>query len=232
VLVQTSIDGGSTYQTCTSGGQIPGLTAGASGTGKSVIVKVTLSTTDPTQEPDIRNLTWTVFGGYVASGTRSTAPLGNDTMVRANVASGFGTSFDGQTYTQTGTGSTNLTSNEAQIVNTTGDVYMRLGSTTYTDEGSTVHFSLSASTMTAGIALRFTDSNNWYRCVASTTALTIAKKTAGTQVTIGTTAVTIPTSTFYWMRFQAVGNNPVALKGRVWAAGTIEPTTWNLSLSD
>ena len=75
VLVQTSIDGGSTWQTATSGGPIPGLTAGTSGTGKSVLVKVSLSNTTATTMPDIRNLSWTVTGGYLSSGTRVSPSL-------------------------------------------------------------------------------------------------------------------------------------------------------------
>ena len=81
VLVQSSIDSGSTYQMCTSGSPIPGLTSGTSGTGKTVIIKITLSTTTSAAMPDLKTLQWSVVGGYSASGTRvspalSLAPAG------------------------------------------------------------------------------------------------------------------------------------------------------------
>jgi hypothetical protein len=236
VTVQTSIDGGSTYQTCTSGGVIPGLAAGASGTGKSVIVKVTLANTTTATMPDIRNLQWTVQGGYTSSGTRSTAPLGIDTMVRAN-QSGLGTSADGQTYTKVGTGTDAISGDEATITNTTGDVHEVLGSNTYTDEDGTVRFQLSASTISAGIELRYVDSNNFYRFSANTTTLTLLKKVLGTTTTIKTASVSLSTGVWYRMRFRIVGFGPASLYGNVWADGTIEPTlvspfTWSITATD
>jgi len=236
VTVQTSIDGGSTYQTCTSGGIIPGLTNGSSGTGKSVIVKVTLSTTTPTVMPDIRNLQWSVQGGYVSSGTRSTAPLGIDNMQRAN-QTGFGTAADGQTYTKVGTGTDAISGNEATITKTTGDVHEALGSNTYTDEDGTVRFQLSASTISAGIELRYVDSNNFYRFQANTTTLTLLKKVLGSTTIIKTASVSLSAGVWYRMRFRIVGFGPANLYGNVWPDGTIEPTlvspfTWSVTATD
>lgn len=112
VTVQTSIDGGSTYQTCSNGGAIPKLGKGASGTGKSVIVKVTLSTGTTATMPDIQKLTWNVQGGYVASGTRVSpsfdlSPVGRvgsssvswNANVPANTTLGIDVSPDGSTWT-------------------------------------------------------------------------------------------------------------------------------------
>lgn len=113
VTVQTSINGGSTYQTCSNGGSIPGLGKGSSGTGKSVIVKVTLSTGNASTMPDIQKLTWTVQGGYVSSGTRvsgpfSLTPVGrcgsssvawNAILPSASTTLGVDVSPDGTTWT-------------------------------------------------------------------------------------------------------------------------------------
>ena len=55
ILVQTSTDGGTTYQTASNGGPITGLAKGSSGSGKNVRVKVTLSTTTTATMPDIRH---------------------------------------------------------------------------------------------------------------------------------------------------------------------------------
>jgi hypothetical protein len=227
-FIQTSIDGGASWQQCTNGDVIPGLTSGVSLSGKSVQTRVLLGTQNNTM-PMVSGLVWRVLGAYPgSSGTRSTIPLGNDTMVRSNVVGSWGTAFDSQTYSKIGTGTTNLTSNEGQITNTTGDVHMLLGSRTWTDEDGTVRFSLSASTITGGMELRYQDSNNFYRLAATTTTLSIVKKSTGTTTTLASTSVSLSTGVFYWMRFRATGNGPVLLCARVWADGTLEPSVWTL----
>lgn len=112
VTVQTSVDGGSTYQTCSNGGAIPKLGKGTSGTGKSVIVKVTLSTGNAGIMPDIQKLTWNVQGGYISSGTRVSpsfdlSPVGRvgsssvswNANVPPNTSLGIDVSPDGSTWT-------------------------------------------------------------------------------------------------------------------------------------
>lgn len=230
-FIQTSIDGGTSWQQCANGAVIPGLTSGVSLSSKSVQARVFLGTQNNTM-PMVSGLVWRVLGAYPgSSGTRSTIPLGNDTMVRSNVVGSFGTAFDSQTYTKVGTGTTNLTSNEGQITNTTGDVHMLLGSRTWTDEDGTVRFSLSASGLTGGMELRYQDVNNFYRLAATTTTLSIIKKSTGTTTTLASTSISLSTGTFYWLRFRAVGNGPVNLYGRVWQDGTLEPTVWNITAS-
>lgn len=116
VTVQTSIDGGSTYQTCSNGGAIPKLGKGTSGTGKSVIVKVTLSTGNAGVMPDIQKLVWNVQGGYVSSGTRVStsfdlSPVGRvgassvswNANVPPNTTLGIDVSPDGSTWTDMST---------------------------------------------------------------------------------------------------------------------------------
>lgn len=70
VLVQSSVDGGSTWQTCTNGGPIPNLTLGQSLSGKTLQLKVTLSTQTASCMPQIQYLVARVMGGYSSSGTR------------------------------------------------------------------------------------------------------------------------------------------------------------------
>ena len=230
--IQTSIDGGSTWQTATSGSEIPGLTPGVSVVGKSLLVKFTLTSSNAAQTPILDAYSVYISSAYSSSGTRSTAPLFIDTMNRANVGSGFGTATNGQNYTQTGTGTTNLTSNEAQIINTTGDVHMQAGSTTGGDLDGTVRFSLSASTITAGMELRYGNATSFYRFSASTTTLTLLKKNVNLSFTLATASVALSTSTFYYMRFRVTGSRPVNLFARVWLATASEPTTWNLVATD
>jgi hypothetical protein len=234
ILVETSINGGSTYQAITNNGNpIPNLTVGQSLSGITLKVRITLTTLEVITLPAVSGLTIVVSNYYDSvTATRSTIPLGNDTMVRSNVVGSFGTAFDSQTYTKVGTGTTNLTSNEGQITNTTGDVHMLLGSRIWTDEDGTVRFSLSAATITGGIELRYQDVNNFYRLAATTTTLSIIKKSTGTTTTLASTSITLSTGTFYWLRFRAVGNGPVNLYGRVWADGTKEDqTAWTITAS-
>lgn len=229
ITAQTSIDGGATWQSVSNGGAISGLSVGQSLAGKTLILKLILIASNAPVVPTLNGVTAWIMGQYSSSGTRSNAPLLNDTMQRANVVSGFGTSTDNQTYTQIGTGPTNLTSNEAQISNTTGDVHMQAGTFTWTDEQSSVRFRLSASTISAGIELRYVDANNYYRLVATLNSLSIVLCIRGVQVTLATATPTITPGTWYGMRFQLQGSGPINFSGRVWPDGSGEPTEWNVS---
>lgn len=62
VQVKTSLDGGATWQQATNGGAIPGITPGMDLTGKSLLVRQTLTTEDTTQTPQLHDLTATVRG--------------------------------------------------------------------------------------------------------------------------------------------------------------------------
>lgn len=224
--VQTSVDGGTSYQTCTSGGIIPGLTAGTNVSGKSVQVYIWMvNSVANLPLPIIRQLSWRVLGQYPgSSGTRSTVPLGNDTSITRTVGSGWGTAYDSQAWSQTGTGTTAVAAGEETITNTTGDVHMHLGTRTSTDEDGTVRFQLSAATIVAGIELRYTDANNFYRLQVSTTAVSIIKVQSGVSVTLTSVSMTLLTGVWYRARFRVVGATQPQLFGNVWSDGSLEPT--------
>lgn len=226
ITVQSSVDGGSTFQAVNNGGTIPNLIAGQSLTGKTLILLVTLTAQNAPVVPDMNAISVWILGQYSSSGSRSTAPLAWDSMNRLNVASGFGTASNGAIYTKIGTGATAVSGNEATISNTTGDVHMRIDGLTQQDTDETVRFSLSASTITAGLELRYSDANDFYRLAASTTTVSIVKVSGGVSITLASVAMTITTATFYRMRFRVVGNGasaPINLYGNVWLDGTTEP---------
>ncbi|HTJ49436.1 MAG TPA: hypothetical protein VL443_08300 [Cyclobacteriaceae bacterium] len=241
-IVMASLNNGLTWQQCTNGGItpgafIPGLTPGTSTVGKTLILQVILSATSFLNSPIIDGLYVRVCGAYPgSSGIRSTAPLCIDTMIRGNVANGWGTAFDSQIYVKSGTGTTSITSNKALISNTAGDVSMQLGTLADTNEDGTVRFSLSTSTILAGISLRYVDTNNFYQLRVNSTTVSIVKKLAGTTLTLASVNVSLNVNTLYRMRFRIVGYNPVLLFGNVWSDGdlenTIDPTTkrWNNNL--
>lgn len=229
VLVQTSTDGGSTYQTCTNNGAIPNLSAGVNVSSTSLLVKVFMSAIDTSVNlPLVRQLVLRVLGAYPgSSGTRSTAPLGIDYVVRAN-QSGFGTASDGQSWNGNGTGTPAIVSDTLQISATTGDYIELLGSRTGTDMDETVKFELSSFT---GLVLRYVDSTHYYKLSASATALSIIKRNGSTTTTLGTAAVALSGSTWYYMRFRIVGSGPINFYGKVWQMGTLEPGVVNGVLS-
>jgi|GEM_PF-615955 len=57
ISVEASLDGGQTWAPCTNGGAIPGINVGDDLTGKSLLVRVTLSTTDTSVTPVLHSLT-------------------------------------------------------------------------------------------------------------------------------------------------------------------------------
>ncbi len=234
ITAQTSIDGGSTFQSVANGGAIPNLTAGQSLSGKSVILKLTLTASNAPVVPVLNGVSVWVMGQYSSSGTRTTTPIAWDSATRAN-QSGLGTSTDGQTYTQVGTGTTAIASNEATISNTTGDVHEVLGSHTLTDQEATVRFSLSASTISGGVDLRYQDANDFYRLAVSTTTVSLIKVSGGVSITLASVSMAISIATFYRLRFRVVGSGasaPVNLYGNAWLDGTTEPTTWTITAID
>lgn len=70
ILVESTINGGSTWQTVTNGGAIPSLTLGQSLSGVNLQLRVTLSTQTATCMPQIQYLVARVMGGYSSTGTR------------------------------------------------------------------------------------------------------------------------------------------------------------------
>src|SRR5579859_448081 len=222
ILVEASIDGGTTYQTCTNGAAIPNFTPGQSTSSNNLVIRATLTSSSAVSLAAMDMLLSVVLGAYSASGTRSTIPLGNDVMVRTN-QSGWGTAFDGQSWVKVGTGTDAIASNEGTIANTTGDVHEVLGSRTWTDEDATVRFQLSTVTITGGEELRYTDVNNYYRLAVSTTTISLIKVSQGVSFTLATVSASLTTNTSYRMRFRVVGSNPVNLYGKVWLDGTLEP---------
>jgi hypothetical protein len=76
VSVQASLDGGATYQKCTNGKAIPGLSSGTSVTGKSLLVQIIMFGTTNITLPVIYGLNVRVCGPYgTVSGTRISPAL-------------------------------------------------------------------------------------------------------------------------------------------------------------
>lgn len=235
-IINASLDGGTTWTQCTNAAVsqtsvIPILQPGTSTVGKSLKLQVVLSANGFLNSPIIRGLYLHICGAYpTVSGTRSTAPLGNDLMIRAN-QSGWGTAFDGQSWVKVGSGTDAIATDEATITNTIGDVHELLGSATWIDEDATVRFSLSASTIAAGIELRYIDANNFYRLYVSTTTINVVKVQGGLTFILKTGTVSLSTGVYYRLRYRVVGSTPGATfhYGEVWPDQTLEPIISNVN---
>lgn len=113
VIVEASLDGGSTWQQCVNGAPIPQLPSGTSVTGKNLLLQATLFTSNPLTAPILEALYVRVCGNYgTVSGTRispalSLTPVGyvasSNCMWNANIPTNttlaVATSQDGSTWT-------------------------------------------------------------------------------------------------------------------------------------
>jgi hypothetical protein len=70
ILVQSTIDGGSTFQTCTNGAEIPGLTPGTNTVGKNLRIYISFTAPSVAYTPILDGLLIWVTSSYSASGTR------------------------------------------------------------------------------------------------------------------------------------------------------------------
>jgi len=75
LTVETSINGGSTYQAATSGSAISGLSSGTALAGISLLVRVNLASTKAGSTPMLLDLTVVVTSQYAASGMRVSPAL-------------------------------------------------------------------------------------------------------------------------------------------------------------
>ena len=104
IKVESTINGGTTWATCTNGSVLPTLTAGQSLSGVSLQLRITLTTTTASAIPGIDNLVVRVLQAFSSSGTRispslSLAGVGRagTTLVNWNANTPTGTSLTVQT---------------------------------------------------------------------------------------------------------------------------------------
>jgi len=75
VLVESTINGGSSWQIVTNGGSVPNLTAGQSLSGINLRFRITLTTASAASLPQIQYFVCRVLGGFSSSGTRISKSL-------------------------------------------------------------------------------------------------------------------------------------------------------------
>lgn len=69
LTVETSLDGGTTWQAVTKGGQIPGIVSGTNLSGKTLLVRQKLNTSNMEVTPQLQDITVTVNGVKPLTGT-------------------------------------------------------------------------------------------------------------------------------------------------------------------
>ena len=232
ITAQTSIDGGSTFQNVTNGGAISGLTAGGSLTGKTLILKLTLAASNAPVVPALNGATVWVMGQYSSSGTRSTAPLGYDTFVRAN-QSGWGNAIDGQSWTVgSGSGTAAIASDTGTLTATGGGTtLMHLGSGSAADMGATcrVKYTNAASAVRVGVRYTSASGGTMYTAYLSSNQLGIQKFVAGAATTLASMTFTQTLGSYYQLQIVAQGTT---ISASAWLDGSASPTTFLLTATD
>jgi hypothetical protein len=117
VLVESTINGGSSWQAVTNGGSVPNLTAGQSLSGINLRFRITLTTASAASLPQIQYFVCRVLGGFSSSGTRISKALPlqgvgtcGSTLVfwnaitPTNTTVVVATSLDGSSYTNVANG--------------------------------------------------------------------------------------------------------------------------------
>ncbi|HEX3641421.1 MAG TPA: hypothetical protein VHV10_09035, partial [Ktedonobacteraceae bacterium] len=117
VLVETSVNGGSSYQTAVNGGAIANLTLGQSLSGVNLKIKVTLTTATASSMPQLRYLVARILGAFSSTGTRvapvlDLSPAGTvgstlvswDPITPASTSVAVATSPNGSSYTSVSNG--------------------------------------------------------------------------------------------------------------------------------
>lgn len=121
LTIQASWDGGSTWNTCTSGQAIPGITAGTSLSGKTLTIQALWMTYSTGYNPKLSAISLFVASSFSASGTRISPAIALDAAIRdgnssvtwastvpANTSATVQTSINGGSTWQSATSGTSI----------------------------------------------------------------------------------------------------------------------------
>lgn len=117
LLIESSIDNGTTYATCTNNAALPGIVAGASASGKTLKLRVSLTTQNANVTPNLHGISVLITSAFSVSGSRISPALSLNgvgaagstsiswnALVPTNTALLIDTSLDGTTWTNVGSG--------------------------------------------------------------------------------------------------------------------------------
>jgi hypothetical protein len=157
---------------------------------------------------------------------------------RSNNTSSFGQTSDNQSYNHlAGSGYPSFGDSEGQIVSSglTTDVF-QYGTNTALNQEITCRFSILNAPDILGLVSRVSRSStnaiNAYALSLQGNVLSLVKIINGYSNPLVNQSFSQVNHTFYRMRFRVTGSTPTTLNGRIWAEGSPEPSTWNISSSD
>ncbi|WP_432541216.1 hypothetical protein [Kineococcus sp. SYSU DK002] len=191
------------------------------------------------------NSTNSTLGTITVGAVSPPATLAADTFGRT-VSNGWGATSPGGTWTVTGGSSTfSVSGGLGQVASPrNATTTATLGAVRTTTADVQVTASASPLPTVGGLVLtsvaRRVDASNDYRVTArlysgKAVNLSLLRKVAGTQTTLGTTSVaglTVAAGQKLQLRTQVTSTNPTTVRAKVWATGTPEPVDWQVSATD
>ena len=167
-----------------------------------------------------------------------------DNFTRAN-QTGWGTSTNNSGLANVTWGTNGSGSSYVTIHNNTGTYgypgvanvpgVVSAGATTYNGGDVLTSFTVSAigHVMPYIVQNACSDKSCYYglRIQTSSNALQIAKRSNGTTSILKSASFTLSANKKYWMRLD-VNTSTHTIAGKIWAVGTIEPSSWTLSVTD
>ena len=122
-----------------------------------------------------------------------------------------------------------IVNSSGQVSNSSGVYNAVLGSTATDAEVLFTGSMSSYSNTSLGALLHWSDSQNLYRAYINGASLTIQKRFHNSTTTLGSIPFTATAGSYYTLRFQIIGTT---LSVKVWPTGTIEPTSWMITVTD
>ena len=157
--------------------------------------------------------------------------LAADTFVRAN-QSGLGTSSDGESWTETGSGTLSIASNAGVIVSTGSDTNVQLGTNTSTTQEVVCLISFGNTSDICGVQARYSVSGgnvSCYKFLFYTGAVHINKSVSGTNTNLVNLTAALTVNTTYWFKIRTIGTGIFC---KYWASSGGEPGAWSLTTTD
>ena len=165
-----------------------------------------------------------------------------DTFAGRSVTGGWGTTTAGQSWVvQTGSPAALSVSGGEGILrgsSTLGTERLTLGTGTAADTEAVDRYTSGAyGSDTGHVMLRFSSPSSYYSAgldaPLSGSEINVMRTSGGVETRVANVAFTAATGTAYWQRVRITTSGTSAtIQVRVWADGTSEPSTWNLSYTD
>ncbi|HEU5003587.1 MAG TPA: IPT/TIG domain-containing protein [Actinomycetota bacterium] len=165
-----------------------------------------------------------------------------DTFAGRTVSGGWGTTTAGQSWTvQTGSPTALSVSGGEGILqgsSSLGTERLTLGTATAADAEVVDRYTSGAyGSDTGHVLLRFSSPSSYYSAgldaPVSGSEINIMRTSGGVESRVANVAFPTVTGTAYWQRVRiTTAGSAATIQVRVWADGTSEPSTWNLSYTD